>query len=442
MTRPDWADALPRNWIAKPLHAVADYTISSIDKHVVEGEEAVRLCNYSDVYKHDAIDLSLDFMAGTATKDEIRRFRLMADDVLITKDSESWDDIGVPALVREAAHDLVCGYHLALIRPLGSSIAGSFLLRCLQALPIRLQLELAANGVTRFGIPKAQIGAMLVPVPPLSIQHAIADYLDRETARIDALIAAKGRLLELLAEKRRTIITHAVTRGLDPSTTLKDSGVQWLGGVPEHWRLVPLRFLVKLVSGATPNTATAEFWCGDIPWVSAKDMKCEEISDSEDHVEDAALAATGLKMIPVGAVLIVVRGMILAHSFPVAITSKSVTINQDLKALLCHQLLDPRFLRDYLQGTEPSILALADSSAHGTRKLETDVLGRVPVFLPPIHEQIAISKHLSAEKRMSHQIRAATEQSIALLKERRAALIAAAVIGQLPVGAEAARSGC
>ena len=194
-----WTDQLPDNWEAKPLRSVADYVVSNVDKVPDDDEIPVRLCNYTNVYNNEFITLALDFMQATASEAEIAKFGIAVDDVIITKDSESWDDIGVPALVRETADDLVCGYHLALLRPLKQKVDGAFLFRCLQAKPVRVQLELAASGVTRFGIPKSEIGTMRLPVPPLAQQHTIADYLDRETARLDALVAAKERVLGVLA---------------------------------------------------------------------------------------------------------------------------------------------------------------------------------------------------------------------------------------------------
>ena len=153
-----------------------------------DDEIPARLCNYADVYNNEFITPALDFMQATASETEIAKFGVAVDDVIITKDSESWDDIGVPALVRETVGDLVCGYHLALLRPFRQKMDGGFLFRCLQAKPVRVQLELAASGVTRFGIPESEIGTMKLPVPPLVQQRAIADYLDRETMRLDALV--------------------------------------------------------------------------------------------------------------------------------------------------------------------------------------------------------------------------------------------------------------
>ncbi len=281
------------------------------------------------------------------------------------------------------------------------------------------------------------IGNVPVPLPDCKAQQAIADYLDRETARIDALIAAKERLLALLAEKRQALITHAVTRGLDPNVPLRDSGILWLGTIPAHWKVERLRFLVQVMSGATPDTGKSEYWDGEIPWVSPKDMKRDEIADSEDHVTSAALTDSALRLVPIGAVLVVVRGMILAHSFPVALTVREVTINQDMKALLCRGAICPQYLRDFLRAVSRHVVSLADSSAHGTRKLETEILGQLLVCVPPMEEQVKISTHVAVQTAELDRLSTLMAETIALLKERRAALIAAAVTGQIQIPSEA-----
>ena len=271
------------------------------------------------------------------------------------------------------------------------------------------------------------------PAPPRETQRAIADYLDRETARLNALVAAKERGLGLLAEKRRALITRTVTRGLNPHASLDDSGIPWLGQIPSHWEIVALRFLVDLASGATPNTGEPEYWDGEIPWVSPKDMKQNEITDTQDHVSEVALSESALRLIEPGAVLIVVRGMILAHSFPTALNRKPVTINQDMKALRCCSMLAPHYLRDFFHGFEEHIVSLTDSSTHGTRRLDTAVLGRLEIPLPPLEEQQQIVTYIDEATSRLDALQSATRNSMGLLKERRAGLIAAAVTGQLEV---------
>ena len=195
----------------KPLGTVADCLMSNVDKHHAEGEQTVRLCNYMDVYRNEYIHPDMELMLATASEGERARFGLLVDDVVITKDSESWEDIGVPALVTETAEDLVCGYHLALLRPKPDVMLGRFLFRLLQARPVQVQLEFAAKGMTRFGLSKSDIKKTLLPVPPLSTQAVIADHLDGRTAQLDALSSAATNTIELLKERRIAVISAAVT---------------------------------------------------------------------------------------------------------------------------------------------------------------------------------------------------------------------------------------
>ena len=197
------------------------------------------LCNYVDVYKNDYIRPNMHHMRATATRDEIERFRLSVGDVLITKDSESWNDIGVPALVRETTGNLVSGYHLALLRPFEHRIVGEFLFRALQSTSAQYQFHVEANGVTRYGLSHAAIKSVGLPTPPLPEQAAIVLFLDHADRRIRRYISAKQKLIKLLEEQKQAIIHRAVTRGLDPNVRLKPSGVEWLGDVPEHWGASP-----------------------------------------------------------------------------------------------------------------------------------------------------------------------------------------------------------
>jgi type I restriction enzyme S subunit len=279
--------------------------------------------------------------------------------------------------------------------------------------------------------------------PSLEEQCAIAAFLDRETAKLDTLIEKKRALIELLKEQRSALISRTVTRGLSPDAALaaglnpnppmKDSSIEWLGEIPAHWDSQPLGYLVTFRSGATPDKGTAEFWDGDIPWVSPKDMKLPLIGDAEDHVSTLALTASSLERIPPGRVLVVVRGMILAHSFPVALTTALVTINQDMKALACGARLAPAFLFWLLTGLARVVVAMTDESAHGTRRLETSALSKLTIVLPPMEEQEAITRHLQRETDQLDAVATKVEEAIERLREYRSALITSAVTGKIDV---------
>ena len=438
-----WRSEMPEHWEVRRLEQVASYRTSNVDKKVADGELPVRLCNYTDVYYHDRLRAGdSEFMRATALPSEIERFRLQVGDVLITKDSENWRDIAVPALIEETADDFVCGYHLGILRS-SPSIEPTFLFRALQCVAVNQQFQVAATGVTRYGMPNSAVGNVLLPLPPLDEQRDIAAFLDRETARIDSLIAKKRLLIERLQEYRTALITRTVTRGLppeaarasglDPSPRLKPSGMAWLGDVPDHWDVRSLRRLVSLQSGATPSKSRDDFWDGDIPWVSPKDMKRAELSDAEDHITAVAVKETSVSILPLETVLVVVRGMILAHSFPVAITRAPVTINQDMKALRVQSSLGQRYLYWALVGFGGRLVALSDESAHGTRRLTTTTLGALQLPLPPRHEQDLIvsflANRVSGIDGLLVQISTATDR----LQEYRSALIAAAVTGKIDV---------
>ena len=234
---PPWLADVPGHWEVRRLRTVAEMRVSNVDKRIRESEFPVRLCNYVDVYKNDRITLVLPFMNATASREEIERFRLERGDVLITKDSEAWDDIGVPSLVVESAYDLLSGYHLALLRPL-KEILGAYLAWVLQDKSVAYQFHVRARGVTRYGLTHAGIQSVRIPLPPLSEQRAIVRYLDYVDRRIRRYIDAKQKLVDLLEEEKQAIINQAVTRGLDPNVRLKPSGVEWLGDVPEHWEVM------------------------------------------------------------------------------------------------------------------------------------------------------------------------------------------------------------
>jgi len=417
--------ALPRSWQAKPLRAVADYTVSNVDKVPSDDELPVRLCNYTDVYNNDYINLSMDFMQTTATAGEIEKFHLRVGDVVITKDSESWDDIGVPALVTETDDDLVCGYHLAILRPRSGVLDGRFLFRCLQAKPIRVQLELAANGVTRFGIPKNAIGLMVLPVPSVEMQHAIADYLDRETGRLDALVAAKERVLELLAEKRRALITRAVTRGLNPNAPLRDSGLPWLGQIPKHWETKRAKWLFterdERSETGDEELLSLRMELGLVPHndVSEKTTRSEELigykkCSTREIVINRMRASSGL-------VAIAPQDGLVSPDY--AVFKVSEDAYPEYFTLLFKTSLLQTVFRTASKG-------LGTGSSGFLRLYSEDFLGFwLPA--PPKQDQEAIVAHIERETGKLDALRSATERTVALLKERRAALIAAAVTGQI-----------
>lgn len=211
----DWLPEVPEHWEVKPLKQMAKVRLSGVDKHSIDGEQPILLCNYTDVYNNDFITGEIGFMRATASKVESDAFTLEAGDVLITKDSEAPDDIAVPALVRENLDGVLCGYHLALIRPNTTSIVGEYLFRALSEVSVSRQFHISATGVTRFGISKHHIKNALVPLPTLSEQMEICRQISKETKIINATVKRAQREIELIREYRTRLISDVVTGKLD-----------------------------------------------------------------------------------------------------------------------------------------------------------------------------------------------------------------------------------
>ena len=207
-----------REWQIMTLGDFVDVRLSGVDKKITPGEQRVRLCNYTDVYKRDSIRSDVDYMEATATQREIDKCRLEVGDVVITKDSETPDDIGVPAVVREDVPDLVCGYHLAILRPSKSVLDGGYLHCVLGASECKQQFRTYANGITRFGLRRQDIERIRLPVPPISEQRSTVAIIFSMDAIIEKSrsaicgmrIVKRGLLSALLSgEVRVTTDTEA-----------------------------------------------------------------------------------------------------------------------------------------------------------------------------------------------------------------------------------------
>ena len=210
----EWLGGVPVHWEVRRLKFVASYQNSNVDKKSYAGQKNVRLCNYTDVYYNEKITNNMDFMMATATDAEIKSMRLKEWDVVITKDSEDPADIGIPALVSEPLDNVVCGYHLTILRAKATDVA-RYLHRAIQSHPTRGHFFVESPGITRFGLNQDAIGDLVISVPPTSERKCIADYINHQATQIDQLIENTQQSISLLKEKRAALITAAVTGKID-----------------------------------------------------------------------------------------------------------------------------------------------------------------------------------------------------------------------------------
>lgn len=268
------------------------------------------------------------------------------------------------------------------------------------------------------------------PFPPPHEQAAIAAFLDRETGKINALVAEQEKLLVLLAEKRQATISHAVTRGLNPDAPVKDSGVAWLGEVPAHWEVCRVKDVARLESGHTPSKQFPEYWenC-EIPWVSLNDSKYlakhDYISDTAVKINELGLANSSARMLPAGAVVFT-RDATIGLA---AITTKPMAVSQHLIAWCPSPLISALYLLRVFNVLKPFL----DSYTFGAT-LKTIGMGDVKKLVtpvPPPSEQEAIVRFIECETAKLDALTEKAQKAIDLLRERRSALIAAAITGKI-----------
>jgi type I restriction enzyme S subunit len=298
------------------------------------------------------------------------------------------------------------------------------------------RLRAFGQGTTFQELGADALGAFTLPVPEVSQQRAIAAFLDRKTAAIDALIAKKERLIELLQEKRQALITHAVTNGLDPSARMKVSPIEWVGTMPEHWKTVRISYVADVCNGSTPDRTRQDYWTeGTIPWLSSGKVNDYIVEEADELITERALRETSVRMLPKGTVLVgmVGQGKTRGMSATMALSS---CINQNVAGVTPRPAIDGRFLHHVLVA---AYQPLREFGRGGQQEaLNCEILKAFRLPLPPLDEQRRIATLLDEDRERSTTLSGLIEQHIDKLREYRQALITAAVTGKIDVSREAA----
>jgi type I restriction enzyme S subunit len=440
-----WMGDIPAHWTVQRQRNVVDMRVSGIDKHSKEGEQPVRLCNYVDVYKNDRITKRIAFMRATALPDDIKRYRLRIGDVLITKDSETWDDIGVPSLVEYAAADLVSGYHLALLRPRERVLHGAYLHRALQAPSVAYQFHISANGVTRYGLSHSAIKSVALPIPPLDEQSAIVCFLDDAERRIRHYIRVKKKLIALLNEQKLVTIHRAVTNGLAPSAPAKPSNVEWLTRLPENWE----RSTVKLLARAGASKFTDGDWI-ELPYITESGVRLLQTGNVGVGVyrekgfryisEETFRLLKCTEVEPNDVLICRLDGPVGRACLAPRLGVRMIT-SVDNAVLKVRNDVDPRYVVYVMSspGWLNWVASICRAGGGFRYRISRSMLGNASIPLPSSAEQSAIADFLDRELAASRATSNRLEQEINLIQEYRIRLVADVVTGKLDVREAAAR---
>lgn len=439
-TSVSWLGPVPSHWEVLRLKYACEVFPSNVDKHSRDDEPPVLLCNYTDVYYNERITADMSFMAATASVEQIARFTLKGGDTIITKDSETADDIAIAAYVPEDLSGVVCGYHLSMIRP-RTSTCGAYVKRLFDSFYAKAQFAVAANGLTRVGLGQYALDNVELPFPPPAEQHAIATFLDRETAMIDALVEAQRRLIDLLREKRQAVISQAVTKGLDPRVPMKDSGVEWLGLVPTHWTVSSIKHIV-----ATPVTdgphETPNFPDEGIPFVSAEAISSGvlDFEKKRGYISVEDHQRYSLKYRPHRGDIYMIKSGATTGVTAIVETDDDFNIWSPLAVIRCDESCDPYFVLNFMR-SKNFLEAVTLNWSFGTQQnIGMGVIENLAVPVPPLAEQQHIAAMLANVTNRLNALTEEAEHAMRLLQERRSALISAAVSGKIDVRGLAAQA--
>ena len=242
----DWLGKIPDGWNMEYMKNLGRFESSGIDKKTIEGEPLVQMVNYTDIYGNESrvIDDKREFMTVSCPAWKVAGANLIRGDLVFTPSSETIEDIGLSALIFDNLINTVFSYHVIRFRFSEKLDHGFKKYLCNNDFVLQ-QFSSLAKGTTRQVLDRNDFKNIVVVIPPTELQKQIADFLDRKTATIDEVLSKKQKLIELLREKRQTLITQAVTKGLDPKAKIKSSGVEWLGNIPAKWEIRRGKFIFK-----------------------------------------------------------------------------------------------------------------------------------------------------------------------------------------------------
>jgi type I restriction enzyme, S subunit len=411
---------LPEGWKFKPLKRAIRFIEGPGIMAADFENEGIPLLRIAGLGGRRASLEGCNFLSPDLVEQRWSHFRVRSGDLLISGSAST----GLCAEVDEETVGAIPYTGIIIIRPVEDQAERNFLRWFFLSESFAIQVVLAQTGSALQHFGPTHLSQMCVPIPPIAVQRTIANYLDRETARLDALVEAKERVFALLAEKRRALITRAVTRGLDPNAPLRESGIPWLGKVPAHWEVRKIAWLFRerdqrgepelplLEVSINSGVVLREFSDERIESTAA-DFNTYKVARQGDVVFNKMRMWQGAVGVAPEDGLVSPDYVVAAPTGPMSSTYASLLFRTAAFSAECarhsHGIVWDR-LRLYWEGFRD-----------------------IQVPLPSDQEQIVIAQDLASEANKLDDLRSSTECTIALLKERRSSLIAAAVIGQIDV---------
>lgn len=430
----EWLGQIPAHWEVKRLKLVAALNPPASEVRSLPAETEVSFVPMEAVGEYGGLDLSTTKQLGDAGGG----YTYFRDrDVVVAKITPCFEN-GKGAHASGLANGIAFGTTELHVIRVAHELDDRFLFYLTLSDAFRRLGEAdmyGAGGQKR--ISESFVENFRAPLPPISEQRAIAAFLNRETAKIDASVAKKERLIELLQEKRAALITRAVTKGLESNASMMDSGVDWLGTVPAHWDVERVKWVARMESGHTPDRKVDSYWVdGNIPWVSLADTRqLREV----DYIEDTAVRTTSDGIAHSSARILPPGTVVFSRDATIglcAITRVPMAVSQHFIGWVCGPRLEPEYLLFVFRSMTQELERLTMGAT--VRTIGMPDVRSLTTPVPPVSEQEKIVVYVREGRAQIDTLVEKIQDVIDRLREIRAALISAAVTGKIDVRKEAA----
>ncbi|MFB9147296.1 restriction endonuclease subunit S [Halomonas alkalicola] len=428
----EWLGEVPAHWdifpIKRDLELLTSGSRGWASHYADDGAAFIRIGNLTRDHIH--LDLADLQRVNVPVGSEGERTKVKPGDVLFSITAY----LGSVAVVSDDIETAYVSQHVALARLFKKRLLPGWVAYVTLSDVGKNYLSSQGYGGTKIQLSLEDVADLLVTAPPLCEQASITSFLDHETARIDALVEEQQRLIELLKEKRQAVISHAVTKGLDPDVPMKDSGVEWLGEVPAHWEVAPLKYLaIEKVAGPYGASLTkAMYTTSGYRVYGQQQVIPNDFSSGDYYIPQEKFEEMIRYQVYPGDVLFSVMGTV----GKVAVVPPEVEpgiINPRLVRYRFFRRVNPDFIR-LLVMSQHYQRSLQESAQGSTMEgLNMSILGDLQILLPDPEEQGEIVAWLTKESSLLEELVSQAKHAMELLNERRSALISAAVTGKIDV---------
>lgn len=428
----EWIGQIPSHWETNRIKETTNFEGGSFeDGDWIESkdisETGIRYLTSGNVGVIDYVEQGNGFISED-TFSKLKCKEVFEGDILISRLNEP---ISRACIIPNLYSRIVTCVDNVIYRPDLTKYNRSFIVYTLNSAPYTDYVNLIARGVTMSRIARTSLGKQRIPVPPLEEQERIAEYLDRRCAEIDGIINKEEQAIALLDELKQSIISEAVTRGLDRTVPLKPSGVDWIGNIPSHWEMWKVSHMFDNIgSGTTPSSSNKEYYTGSegYHWLQTGDLNDGIIRSTSKMVTQKAIDDYKLKFYPENSLVIAMYGATIGK---IGLLDIDTATNQACCVLPSSKVCLPIYA--FYQFTAAKRYLLMEAVGGGQPNISQDIIKRTMVPLPPLEEQERIAEYLDKRCAEIDEAKERKQRQIELLREMKQTLISDAVTGRVKV---------